>query len=174
MFFYKLSFFTIFGLGRLIAFLALAGFAFNVFCKPLTDFSDLVIPMSEKMQLPSTYLFQTEATASRRRPEHQHTNQSSNSYARLESFTGAIILPNGDRYLGQMKFGIPNGDGLLLFKEGNIFFGGFVNGRYEGDGAYFSTQGEKTSSKIFNISLTYNWCVFKNSCFSQQHCLNGS
>lgn len=138
----KPKIFIYLSLRKLIVFVALAGFAINGFCKSLIDFSDLVIPMSDKMQLPNTYLFQTEASISKRRAENQHTNQSANSYARLESYTGALILPNGDRYLGHMKFGIPNGDGLLFFKEGNIFFGGFVNGRYDGEGAYFSAQGE--------------------------------
>ena len=140
--FYKENFSIIFALRKLILFVLMISLTNNGFCKPLIDFSDLVIPMSDKMQLPNTYLFQTEASISKRRVENQHTNQSANSYARLESYTGALILPNGDRYLGHMKFGIPNGDGLLFFKEGNIFFGGFVNGRYDGEGAYFSAQGE--------------------------------
>lgn len=141
--FFKENFSIIFALRKLILFVLMISLTNNGFCKPLIDFSDLVIPISEKMQLPNTYLFQTEASISKRRADSQHSKQSTNSYATLESYTGALILPNGDRYLGQMKFGMPNGDGLLFFKEGNIFFGGFVNGRYDGDGAYFSAQGEK-------------------------------
>jgi hypothetical protein len=115
----------------------------NGFCKPLIDFTDLVIPISEKIQLPNTYLFQIEASNSMRRVENLPQSRRDESYALQDSFTGAINLSNGDKYLGQLKFGIPNGDGLLLFKEGDIYFGGFVNGRYEGDGAYFSSKGEK-------------------------------
>jgi hypothetical protein len=128
---------------KFILLIAMLGFVIDVACKSLVDFSDLIIPMSEKMQLPRTALFQSEATISRSRLATKSSNLNSGLYAHLEFFTGAITLSNGDRYLGQMKFGIPNGDGLLLFKDGNTYFGGFTNGRYEGDGAYFSINGEK-------------------------------
>ena len=128
---------------KFILLIAMLGFVIDVACKSLVDFSDLIIPMSEKMQLPRTALFQSEATISRSRLATKSSNLNSGLYAHLEFFTGAITLSNGDRYLGQMKFGIPNGDGLLLFKDGNTYFGGFTNGRYGGDGAYFSINGEK-------------------------------
>ena len=46
------------------------------------------------------------------------------------------ILPNGATYIGEMKDGVPNGQGMCAFADGEKYIGTFKNGHYDGQGTY--------------------------------------
>lgn len=47
----------------------------------------------------------------------------------------AISYPNGDKYEGQMKLGVPEGRGRLVKANGEIYEGSFINGTPSGESA---------------------------------------
>ena len=53
-----------------------------------------------------------------------------------------IEYENGNYYIGEDINGIPNGKGILYYKNGNIAYeGNFINGKWEGQGKYIWENG---------------------------------
>ena len=52
-----------------------------------------------------------------------------------------ILLPNGNKYEGELKNGKFHGQGKYTFSNGNIYEGEFNNGKWEGQGKYSFSNG---------------------------------
>ena len=63
---------------------------------------------------------------------------------------GILIWNNGNRYYGDFKEGGRTGKGTLYFSDGAIYRGDFVEGRREGYGVYLSTDGTRSSGRFLN------------------------
>ena len=55
---------------------------------------------------------------------------------------GTLVLPNGDRYSGSLKAGLPEGRGRTDSKRGDLFEGEFVGGVRHGQGSLTLTSGD--------------------------------
>ncbi|CAI2375817.1 unnamed protein product [Moneuplotes crassus] len=55
---------------------------------------------------------------------------------------GRIIYHNGTFHHGMWDRNLPNGTGLKVFTDGDVYFGEFVNGKMEGYGEYFTSDGK--------------------------------
>ena len=53
------------------------------------------------------------------------------------------ILPNGSKYLGELKDGKFHGQGKLIFAEGGYYQGQFRNGLFHGQGDYLTPEGSR-------------------------------
>jgi len=53
------------------------------------------------------------------------------------------VLPEGATYSGEMKEGLPNGQGTLIWENGNRYDGGFVNGKLHGQGTLKVDSGDR-------------------------------
>jgi hypothetical protein len=65
---------------------------------------------------------------------------------------GTLTLPNGV-YVGTIKHGAPNGNGVLTFKSGNIWEGRWVNGKRHGQGKMTYTDGNSVEGEWINDKL---------------------
>ena len=54
----------------------------------------------------------------------------------ISNKSGTIHFPQGQKYIGDLKKGLPDGKGRLEFPDGGIYEGNFVDGRIEGEGEY--------------------------------------
>jgi hypothetical protein len=121
-------------------------FSFN-FINPTysqsVDLSDLTIPLSQSLQLPSLHLLETEATKFNNAVSDTKPTKFPKSLNNVNASVTTILLPNGDRYFGRTKSRIPNGDGLYIFSQGNIYLGNFSMGRFSGFGTYVFSSGTR-------------------------------
>lgn len=60
------------------------------------------------------------------------------------------ILPNGDRYVGQMKNGVPHGLGTYTWASGDRFVGEYRDGLPNGLGTYVWPNGDKLVGEYIN------------------------
>ena len=47
------------------------------------------------------------------------------------------------KYQGQVKYGIPNGLGIIIYLDGSTYVGGWKNGKYNGQGTFTKPDGTK-------------------------------
>ena len=52
-----------------------------------------------------------------------------------------IAYDNGDRYVGEVRDGVPDGNGTITSAHGHMYDGGFKNGQQHGDGIYIWPDG---------------------------------
>jgi hypothetical protein len=52
-------------------------------------------------------------------------------------------LPNDQKYMGELKNGVPNGHGTLTFPDGQKYEGSWKDGRFDGHGVYAWPNGRK-------------------------------
>ena len=53
-----------------------------------------------------------------------------------------IIYPNGDKYVGEVQDGLPDGYGTIASINGHMYDGGWKNGRQHGKGTYIWPDGD--------------------------------
>ncbi|MBD2326628.1 hypothetical protein [Alkalinema sp. FACHB-956] len=56
---------------------------------------------------------------------------------------GILVYSNDDRYEGQVRNGIPNGQGMFLFANNDRYEGGIKNGQPHGQGAFTMANGDR-------------------------------
>ena len=56
---------------------------------------------------------------------------------------GTLTKPNGDKYVGEFKDGKKNGQGTYTWSDGNMYVGEFQDGERNGQGTYTFTDGRK-------------------------------
>ena len=66
-----------------------------------------------------------------------------NDVSRWTNCFGSFTSPNGNRYVGEVKDGTYNGQGILYIKNGEKHEGEFKDGKREGRGTYTTTWGQK-------------------------------
>ena len=72
--------------------------------------------------------------------EHENSlNEQKNK--KIDDQNQKYIYEKGE-YNGPLKDGLPNGNGTLIFKNGDLYTGEFKNGIIEGEGEYISVNGE--------------------------------
>ena len=54
-----------------------------------------------------------------------------------------IIFSNGDRYVGELRYGYPHGRGTLYDANGNRYEGEFKDGKYDGRGTLYDANGNR-------------------------------
>lgn len=54
-----------------------------------------------------------------------------------------LLMPNGDKYIGEFSGGKVNGNGTFFFANGDKYVGEFENNERHGHGMYFHTNGNK-------------------------------
>lgn len=59
---------------------------------------------------------------------------------------GTFEYLNKDRYIGEFKDGLPNGEGLLIFSNGSSISGSFQNGKVHG----FATELDEKRRLIYS------------------------
>lgn len=59
----------------------------------------------------------------------------------LDGWGKYIFRETGARYEGYFRQGLPHGQGIMYFPEGDWYEGAFVNGVFEGQGTYYGTDG---------------------------------
>ena len=50
--------------------------------------------------------------------------------------------PNGDRYEGEWKDGVPNGNGKMTYASGGIYIGNWLSGNKHGEGKMTYANGD--------------------------------
>ena len=63
---------------------------------------------------------------------------------------GTILYPNGDIYVGQFKGGAPHGKGTKTWANGTKYVGEFKDGKYHGQGTLTHPDGRKCVGKFKN------------------------
>ena len=62
-----------------------------------------------------------------------------------------IFFENGDYYIGDLLNGIPNGEGILYYNNGNIRYeGDYIDGKCEGNGIYYYENGHYYKGQFKN------------------------
>ena len=56
---------------------------------------------------------------------------------------GTKISQNGDKYVGEFKNGLPNGNGTKIWKNGDKYIGEWKNDQRNGNGTYTWKNGDK-------------------------------
>ena len=56
---------------------------------------------------------------------------------------GTLTLPDGDKYVGELKDGEPNGQGIITYPDGTKYVGKFKDGKENGQGTFTYPDGEK-------------------------------
>ena len=49
---------------------------------------------------------------------------------------GTFVLPDGSKYVGTFKAGVPEGRGSFFFKDGRVYTGDYRGGRRTGKGKF--------------------------------------
>ena len=60
-----------------------------------------------------------------------------------ETEQGTLTLPNGDKYAGEYKDGLPHGQGTYTKANGDKYVGEFKDGKWHGQGTYTFPDGSK-------------------------------
>ncbi|OUC14656.1 MAG: hypothetical protein B0A82_09975 [Alkalinema sp. CACIAM 70d] len=61
---------------------------------------------------------------------------------------GVIVYSNDDRYEGQVRNGIPNGQGMFLFANNDRYEGGMKNGQPHGQGSFTMANGDRYTGSV--------------------------
>ncbi len=61
--------------------------------------------------------------------------------------SGTLTFPDGSKYVGEHKDGIPNGQGTFIWPNGNKYAGGLMDGKFNGQGTYTRPNGHKYVGK---------------------------
>ena len=69
---------------------------------------------------------------------------------RLIKFTGEFIWPNGEKYVGEIIYGLPNGLGTQTWPDGKKYVGEFKDGKRNGQGTLTSISGDKYVGEFKN------------------------
>ena len=56
---------------------------------------------------------------------------------------GTLTYPNGGKFVGEWKNGKPNGNGTFTFPDGGNYVGEYKDGEYHGQGTYTWSDGDK-------------------------------
>ena len=62
----------------------------------------------------------------------------------------AEFQSGGFTFTGEMKDGLFEGDGTIVFNDGGVFTGAFSDGRFSGDGTFYNNGGADTSDWYYN------------------------
>ncbi len=63
---------------------------------------------------------------------------------------GSLLLPNGDKYVGDFVNGKFNGTGTYSWLNGDKYVGDFVNGKFNGTCTFTQANGDITYGKWLN------------------------
>ena len=81
--------------------------------------------------------------------------QSTNKEAKpLTSSENKILtMPNGDKYVGEIKDGKKHGRGIYYYANGNRYEGDFLNDKFHGTGTFYWFDGAKDVGSYVNGML---------------------
>lgn len=61
----------------------------------------------------------------------------------MHNCSGTVALDSGSKYVGDFVNGIYEGQGAYTYADGEGYVGSFVNGRFQGQGTYHYVNGDK-------------------------------
>ena len=89
---------------------------------------------------------------------------------------GSKTFPDGDKYVGEWKDGVRNGQGIFTFgkgkHEGDKFVGEYKDGVRNGQGTYTWTNGQKYEGE-FKYGEKWNGTVYDNDGIKKSKYVNG-